>query len=764
MNLLFFPESPFRVKLSFESVIKELEETAGESGYYHGDKAGLLEEIASAPELRDGISNTLHIQKNADLIRRLMAPYFPPALTRNEIKAITIPYSGLVFNHSQRFLSILNASGSVFDFGIRDLDDHQSYVLSCCLILNEYYQTRLNFQKPLFYDIPTANGVVRHYKVLYNADFLDIFPTERSVDISREDIELLIDNYDNLDLWKEKFPENSWELRGFAIMSLIDVTIENAVSILKERLLKSGSDGFEEGVESVFQSVFNDPDIKAGFTLYNPDNRNFSIAVFGQPMRSFIMQGTAPMVAEDALCCHSYASIFKKGKYFAVSDTEELLTKEPENHLVRQLLTTGIQSFILAPVIRDGVTLGVLEVTSRKKNELNSINAHKLDVVMPYITDNIKRLISDLQNQVQILIQEKYTTIHPSVYWKFKAEAQKFIYDQRLGKETTLREIAFKDVYPLYGQVDIKGSSYTRNINLQRDLQLQIESALGLMAAVDAGSSALFTAEEKEHLDAFLREVSQSLHASAEQEINDYLEKHIHNKLKLIDEPGQQVLIGEYFEQTRKKEGRFHQFRRQYEESVSAINDRMSTIIDAAQTEAQSQFPHYFERFKTDGVEHNLYIGSSIAPDVPFTISRLHNLRFWQVRTLCIMAQAHYQLKPSLPCPMDITSLILVYNSPISIRFRMDEKRFDVDGSYNARFEIVKKRIDKAYVKNTHERITRPGKLTIVYSGLQEEAEYIGYVEELSKQGFFEPGIERLEVEDLQGVAGLKALRIKIRY
>ncbi len=29
----------------------------------------------------------------------------------------------------------------------------------------------------------------------------------------------------------------------------------------------------------------------------------------------------------------------------------------------------------------------------------------------------------------------------------------------------------------------------------------------------------------------------------------------------------------------------------------------------------------------------------------------------------------------------------------------MDEKRFDVDGAYNARYEIVKKRIDKAYVK-----------------------------------------------------------------
>jgi len=54
-----------------------------------------------------------------------------------------------------------------------------------------------------------------------------------------------------------------------------------------------------------------------------------------------------------------------------------------------------------------------------------------------------------------------------------------------------------------------------------------------------------------------------------------------------------------------------------------------------------------------------------------------------------------YKTVPDLPIKLDIASLVLVHTSPISIRFRMDEKRFDVDGSYNARYEILKKRIDK---------------------------------------------------------------------
>jgi hypothetical protein len=34
-----------------------------------------------------------------------------------------------------------------------------------------------------------------------------------------------------------------------------------------------------------------------------------------------------------------------------------------------------------------------------------------------------------------------------------------------------LKEVTFSDVYPLYGQIDIKGSSDTRNRSVQLDLQ-----------------------------------------------------------------------------------------------------------------------------------------------------------------------------------------------------------------------------------------------------------------------------------------------------
>lgn len=94
----------------------------------------------------------------------------------------------------------------------------------------------------------------------------------------------------------------------------------------------------------------------------------------------------------------------------------------------------------------------------------------------------------------------------------------------------------------------------------------------------------------------------------------------------------------------------------------------------------------------------------------------------------------------------------------------MDEKKFDVDGTYNARYEIIKKRIDKAFIKNTEERITTKGKIVIVYSQSSDEREYLRYVKYLQTKKYLGDQLELLELEDVQGVIGLKAIRVNILY
>jgi hypothetical protein len=121
-----------------------------------------------------------------------------------------------------------------------------------------------------------------------------------------------------------------------------------------------------------------------------------------------------------------------------------------------------------------------------------------------------------------------------------------------------------------------------------------------------------------------------------------------------------------------------------------------------------------------------------------------------------------HDLLPKLSVPLETTHLILVQNTPLAIRFRIDEKKFDVDGTYNIRYEIMKKRIDKAVISGTTERLTQPGKIAIVYSQQKEADEYLKYIDYLKGIGIIKKEVEQLELDEMQGVQGLKALRITI--
>jgi hypothetical protein len=78
------------------------------------------------------------------------------------------------------------------------------------------------------------------------------------------------------------------------------------------------------------------------------------------------------------------------------------------------------------------------------------------------------------------------------------------------------------------------------------------------------------------------------------------------------------------------------------------------------------------------------------------------------------------------------------------------------------RYEIVKKRIDKALIKGSDERLTQPGKIAIVYSQPREAQEYQGYIAYLLAAGELTDEVETLALEDFPGAQGLQALRVTV--
>lgn len=763
--------SPLVARISFHKVLETLEKIAESDVDYRSDYAkALLKHAEPYPELRDGITDLSLLDKHEKLIKNLLADLFPTALQKNEIKAAAIPFFNFTFNRTERFEAILSDAGTDFGMAIRNFEEHEFYVFCCCLVLNAYYGQKFDFSRPLFYDIPDQDGVMRHYRILYNADFLEIMPTEKAIQITPEDITLLMNNFDNLELWREKFPPNSWEVKGFGIISLFDATSEIAISNLKSNLLlvnnnPSQKESIKAQFEDIFRSIYRIPDIHIGFTEVNMEDNSFKVAPF-QDIRSHILFDCDEIDCNNVFCNDTLEKMLKEQKNYIISDVEAYLANnELDAGFAKHLLSQNIKSCILAPIVKNGKLLGFFELVSSRARDLNSINAVKLDYVLPFLTDTIERNYSELQNEIDAIIQNEYTAIHHSVYWKFKEEALKHIVDPN-AEGLAYKEIVFKEVYPLYGQIDIKGSSSARNESIEKDLIRQIEKLLTVFRFIYKQEKLPLIQQHLFELENMENELKNSLKADTESIVQNYIIGEIHPVLTHFDTTNNEIheKIDAYFKTLDSKVKMVYESRKDFDETLSLINKQMAAILDQKQAEAQAFFPHYYERFKTDGVEHNLYIGASISPKNNYSPLYLSNLRLWQLQAMCDMENEYYRIRPTLAYDLDVTSLILVFSSPISIRFRMDEKRFDVDGTYNARYEVVKKRIDKASIKGTSTRITEKGKITIVYSQKQEEAEYRRYIQYLQHKNMLDTAIESFEVEDLQGVTGLRALRVGVLY
>lgn len=771
MDINAHVESPVRLEISFNKLFEHYEELVKNQDFRLSQKAHDILKIATDyPELRAGFSDQNILQERSGEIQYILQDLFSPILTHNEIKTASLPFHNLIFNSSERFKSIIREAGDDFTLGIKNLPGDDMYIFTCSIVLNAVYGYQLNFKRPIYYEIPDRNGILRYYKVLYNADFTEIIPTERAKNITEADFEELLDNFENIELWKEKFPPHSYVFKGFIVSNIFDVTDDQAISNIKSNLIGDDNgqcDNFMDDFQEVFRSLFGIRDLNVGFSTFNKGEHKFE-RVHGAGVSSYLLGDSDEKSCESALCKWSYNRLLNEKKYFTIANVSKMMEKENGRapHIVT-LKEQGIESVIFAPIANEEGLMGILEIVSDKPKVLNSINANKLLDVMPFIVSSVERSIRDEENLIEAIIQQECTSIHPSVYWKFVEAARKFLRDkQTLGNNATFKSIVFDNIYPLFGQIDVKGSSEARNLATQKDLLLQLSMLKKIMDQIAGNESLPIYEQIQFQIESFSAELKTNYRVDSEQSIAAFLKKDVEPLLKfqLKKNPFLKEDIEDYFSKIDSDINLIYYYRKNYDDTIMLINKNMAALLDEKQIEAQAMYPHYFERYKTDGVEHNMYIGEAITKDESFHDIYLYNLRLWQLQVMCEMENDFYNNQHLYPITMDVASMILVFNQPLSIRFRMDEKQFDVDGTYNARYEVVKKRVDKALIKGTKERITQNGKIAIVYSQKEDELEYLQYIKFLQSKHVLDEPVEIVELEDLQGVTGLKAIRVDILY
>ena len=699
-----FPPLPFDIRLSLDRVFQFWENKANNGSPSEKIHAqSVLDAVAHVPELRGPVSDIGKIDAYHAEIELLLSSMFPDILSTNEIKAASLPFFPVLFNMTKRLQAIISKAGPDFKMAIKGFDEEELYILACSFLITVLYEVNINFKRPLYFDIPDREtGIVRHYRAFINGDFGKIIPKENHRPLTPEDIQLLIDNSRDIALWKKMIPPGTFVYEGIALVTLFDQTEDEALSELKQTLLENNALQNERLLNKLQQQLaqFLAIDkVEIGFEAFDEGNCHVR-ALYGAVRPSKLLGDDLESEAEECFCEYSFDTLIQKKDYFAISNVRDM--KDAPSSLIKRMYDKEVGSFIIAPLKYNDKVIAFIELTSSQQGVLNSMIAGKLRNVLPMFTVAVSRSIDQHQTQLESIIQDKFTSIHPTVTWKFLSAAEKLFQNRASGKVDEVNDIRFEDVYPLYGQFDIRGSSDARNSSIQADLQRQLDLADEVLVKASGYDHLPIYQQLIFRIHQFKQSLAQSMNAGDEVKVLDFIRREldpVFHHLETISEL--KSVVDRYRQSLDDDLGVVYHQRKDYEHSVTMINERIADYVDHQQVLAQKMFPHYFEKYKTDGVEYNAYIGQSLLQSKSFHPLHLRNLRLWQLLITCGVENLHASYKDELPMPLDITSLILAHSNPLAIRFRMDEKRFDVDGAYNIRYEILKKRIDKAYIKGT---------------------------------------------------------------
>ncbi len=758
---------PFACELSLEPLVTFWHQKMQREHPVEGVLVQHVHEVLRhTPALREPMSDVAVLAQHRELIDTLMQVIFPRASWEEIHAAALCPFQMRSFYATPSFARLfLSADGQLQGrTNVNEASRLQARVLyAYALILHRLYGMEVDFEYPLIYTATDPQtGLDCHFKVQWDTRFIEVRALSPVPPLTEARRQQLLSNLGDMSALRALLPPENFVFHGFMVLHAIEVTDQEVLSSLKRDLIERES--------LISTRRFDDLRDKLR-TLFRRPALRFSL-VACQAQQVFMLRGDSRMehhcIYADSQHCTAtellgsvYERVLHQGETVLIDD---LTTYNSGSNVEAELVRCGIRNLVIAPLRYQDTCIGALELSSPHPGDLHALNTLKLQEVLPLFAMAVQRSMDELDTRLQAVIKEQCTAIHPAVEWRFRQAAIRWMEGRRHGALMEMEPIVFEDVYPLYGVSDIRGSSIHRNAAIQADLVAHLRLAQEILQLGYAHHSLPLLTALNFHAGRHIARLEAGLGASDEVAVLDFLRRDVEPAFSYLRTCGAEVRerIERYCATLNPRLGTFYEQRKDFEESVMQLNESLAAYLDREEDQAQAMVPHYFEQHKSDGIEYGIYVGQSLLEYGDFDMVHVHNLRLWQLIITCGLARQAERIKPQLKVPLEVAHLILVQDMPLAVRFRFDEKRFDIDGAYNMRYEIVKKRIDKAFIKDSTERLTQPGTIAIVYAQPKEALEYRAYLEYLQATGDLVGDIEELELEDLPGAQGLKALRVSI--
>jgi hypothetical protein len=762
---------PIQTSLSLKPFIEFLKKSATDELSLKAKlSAFLLEKLAKYPEL-EGEVPLETIDRYSDILELLFVCLSNITEDENKLPwALAVPMKPHFFYGTNAFYKLMNhVMHANTGKKMIHLDDETKkkrnlHVLYSFVLERLYNFSSLQKNEIIHSFIDEETGLARHYKIHIDTRFIEVTTKGPLPDLKEFATPTKFPEGVDYEVLQKNLPLDLFCFKGFSIVTITDETTRYAVETIRNTMVKyngKAEDTCYRDIGHSLKTLVQNNAVEFNLTPLFRLNNKLVLPDHWSASSIFLHNNKSLGHSSDAYL--AFAEEFSQNPrplfYESISGKEAKLYP-----ILRACTETGIQSLVVLPLFNNGKLVGMVEIFTREPGLLNEQVLARLDPAFPVLAQLLETSIGHFNAKIDYIIKEKFTSLQPAVQWKFNETAWQYLQDSVSGVKGKLGTIRFEDVYPLYGAIDIRNSTIERNQALINDLEKQFTVLLKTLEGVKKHYKLALVDELIFKARKWKNTLDESFSPNGEVKLTDFLENEAAGFLQhfRLTHPGAADIVDPYFTAIEEMKGDAWQNRKQLEESIQKITSGINTYLDLMKDELQQSYPCYFERFRTDGVEYDIYIGQSIAPDQPFDILYLKNLRLWQLTSMAAIARMTQEMLPQLPKKLQTTQLIFIHSNPIDISFRNDERRFDAEGGYNIRYQVIKKRIDKVHIAKSEERLTQPGKIALVYFNRRDADEYITHIQYLQEQKILNDDLEFLDLEELQGVSGLKALRVGV--
>jgi GAF domain-containing protein len=747
--------------------------------------ARIKDAIIEHPQLMEIFDDVKDIEPYRDFFKVLFSTIIPLRGSSSSVQGVTLPFTAqscLVATEAYEKL----VDSKLHEFSVTDISISGESIDARILygyktILKKFYNLDLKVDHPIICEVYThETGLSRYFKLTGQALFMDVNALGPLPAFDEVDLQQLLEKRFDPAEWANKLPPELFLFTGFTLTTLMDVTTEEAITRLQKNLLRRDFDNPEwfSHIRTDIQNLFRLQGLRLGIAMIQ---RNGAINLASQhPLWNSLLLKELEGNEEEIFHHSLYEDVLRTGQTIIIEDLQKsTFTKQS---LVKGMLAAGFNNLMLVPLYYQDRLVGILELASPLQGEINGLSIFKINQVKPMFAIALMQLQDEFENRAEAIMMQQFTSIHPTIQWRFREAAINFMEE---NKDSIMQEdIVFEDVYPFYGSLDVRDSSRKRSKAIAQDLLLHLHSAKEVLQKGYDILSIDILEELIIDIEKCTDKVRSSFVSGDETGVALFIMEKVNPVIKHLEAhyPEMGASVAAYRSLVKEDTGICLTHRRGYEDSMAAINLGIVKGLEEEEQDLQRLYPCYFEKYRTDGVEYNIYIGSSIANGRPLDLLYLDNLRLRQLIWTCKMIREVADMQPRLndlmragdPISLNghgheeeelitIAPLILAYCTPITLKFRHDEKRLEVDGAYNVRYEVLKKRIDKAVIAGSHERVTQPGHIAIMYTRDEEASLYEKHLAYLVKKNMIEPVWEKLVLDPLPGVDGLRALRIKVK-